>query len=107
MGSEHRTSAYQRERAVRIAQARTHGEPCSLAHLYPDTCPVEIDYTLTYPDPWSVTAEHGKAVRHGGTHTDITGVAHLNCQQRQGGEARAGHDDEWDNLPPIRRSGVW
>ena len=108
MSNDHHTHAYRKARTARLALARQRNDPCALADTYPDTCPGWIDYTLTYPHPWSPTAEHGHPVRHGGNHNTITGVAHLHCQQRQGGDARTHpNNDEWDNLPPIQHSGTW
>lgn len=93
MGQAHHTAAYRKARAALLARAP---QPCAL-------CSGWIDYHLTYPDPWSATAEHVIAARDGGDHTTLL-PAHLDCQRRQGGIAATARDDEY---PPPRTSGVW
>jgi len=104
VGAAHHTHAYRKARAARLALGRRRGDTCALADLFPITCPVWIDYTLTYPDPWCATAEHVVLASQGGGH-ELLDVAHLDCQRRQGGIVAT--RDAWEALPPVKRSGVW
>src|SRR5574343_36804 len=99
MAAVHHTQQQKRQ----LAEIRAmRPQPCALADRYPDTCPVLIDYALTYPNPWSVTVEHLILASNGGGDGPIA-PAHLHYQKRQGGEVRAGKVQTFEQYT----SGVW